>query len=115
MDLTEIKTLDFKKPDFQMFPCLKYAYEAGTIGGTLPTAMNAANEAAVYSFLDNKIRFLDIQRIIRKMMVEHKTMKNPSLNEILEVDKKTKEATKNLIAEEMSRMRVSEVNSLTTD
>ena len=101
LDLARIKTLEFKEPDFEMFPCLKYAYEAGAIGGTLPAVMNAANEAAVHAFLDNKIRFLDIQRLIRKMMNEHNLIKNPGLKDILEADKKVKEETKNIIEEEM--------------
>ena len=101
LDLIKIKNLDFKKPDFDMFPCLKYAYESGAIGGTLPAVMNAANEVAVYAFLDNKIRFLDIQKLIKKMMEEHNLIKNPTLHQILNVDKKTKEGTKNIIEEEM--------------
>jgi 1-deoxy-D-xylulose-5-phosphate reductoisomerase len=101
LDLTKIGTIDFKEPDFGLFPCLKYAYESGNIGGTLPAVMNAANEIAVYAFLDNKIRFLDIPRLIRKMMDEHSLIKNPSLNEILEVDKKAKEETRNIIEEEL--------------
>src|SRR3989344_3736207 len=60
LNLAEIKNLEFREPDFEMFPCLKYAYEAGKAGGTLPAVMNAANEIAVYAFLENKIRFLDI-------------------------------------------------------
>ena len=101
LDLAKIKTLDFKEPDFEMFPCLKYAYEAGADGGTLPAVMNAANEAAVYAFLGNKIRFLDIQMLIRKMMDNHNSIKNPSLKDILEIDKKSKEEIKNIIEEEM--------------
>ena len=101
LDLAKIKSLEFKEPDFEMFPCLKYAYESGDIGGTLPAVMNAANEAAVYAFLDNKIRFLDIPRLIRKMMDTHNTIKNPTLKDILEVDKKVKEETKNIIEEEI--------------
>lgn len=101
LDLVKIKSLEFKEPDFEMFPCLKYAYEAGKIGGTLPAVMNAANEIAVHAFLDNKIRFLDIQRLIRKMMDGHELIKNPDLNEILEVDRKTKEETKRIIEEEI--------------
>ncbi|MBI2101773.1 1-deoxy-D-xylulose-5-phosphate reductoisomerase [Candidatus Woesearchaeota archaeon] len=101
LDLVKIKTLEFKEPDFDMFPCLKYAYEAGIKGGTLPAVMNAANEAAVHAFLANKIRFLDIPRLIRKMMDESSPMQNPTLNDILEVDRKTKEETNKLIEEEM--------------
>jgi len=101
LNLSEIKKLDFDNPDFEMFPCLKYAYEAGAIGGTLPTVMNAANEVAVWSFLDGKIRFLDIPSLIRKMMDEHKLIDNPDLNDILNVDKKTKDETKRVIEEEI--------------
>jgi len=57
LNLTELKNLNFEKPNFDLFPCLKYAYEAGKIGGTLPAVLNAANEVAVYAFLDNKIKF----------------------------------------------------------
>src|SRR3989344_4102559 len=101
LDLAKTSTLDFSEPDFEKFPCLQYAYEAGKTGGTLPAVMNAANEVAVNSFLNNKIRFLDIQRLIKKMMDEHNSIKNPSLKEILENDRKAREETKNLIEEEL--------------
>jgi len=101
LDLVKIKTLEFREPDFEMFPCLKYAYEAGVAGGTLPAVTNAANEIAVYAFLDNKIKFLDVPRLIRKMMDEHNAIKNPSLKEIIEIDRKIKEETKNIIERKM--------------
>ncbi|MBI2650226.1 1-deoxy-D-xylulose-5-phosphate reductoisomerase [Candidatus Woesearchaeota archaeon] len=101
LDLTEIKNLEFSEPDFEMFPCMKYAYEAGTVGGTLPAVMNATNEVAVHAFLENKIRFFDIQRLIRKMMDGHNTIKSPNLKDILDIDKLTKERTKSIIEEEM--------------
>ena len=99
LELAEIKNLDFNEPDFGMFPCMKYAYEAGAAEGTLPAAMNAANEAAVYAFLENKIMFPDIPGLIKKMMASHNLIKNPNLNDILEVDKNTKEETKRIIEE----------------
>ncbi|MEK6891669.1 MAG: 1-deoxy-D-xylulose-5-phosphate reductoisomerase [Nanoarchaeota archaeon] len=102
LDLAKIKLLEFREPNFEMFPCLKYAYEAGRIGGTLPAVINAANEIAVYTFLESKIRFLDIPKIIRKMMDGHKLIKNPSLNDILDIDRKTKEETKRIIEEEIT-------------
>ncbi|MBS3104948.1 1-deoxy-D-xylulose-5-phosphate reductoisomerase [Candidatus Woesearchaeota archaeon] len=101
LDLAEIKNLEFSEPDFEKFSCLKYAYEAGTVGGTLPAVMNAANEIAVLAFLENKIRFLDIPRLIRKMMEEHNLIKNPDLKDILEIDKKTKEETNKIIEEKL--------------
>ncbi len=101
LDLTKIKNLNFNEPDFERFPCLKYAYEAGTVGGTLPAVMNAVNEVAVHAFLENKIKFLDIQKLIRKMMDEHKLISKPTLKEVLEVDRKIKEETKDFIEEEI--------------
>ncbi|MBI2207956.1 1-deoxy-D-xylulose-5-phosphate reductoisomerase [Candidatus Woesearchaeota archaeon] len=97
LDLMEIKNLTFEKPDFAGFPCLKYAYDSGKIGGTMPAVLNAANEIAVYAFLENKIRFLDIPKIIKKMINGHRTIKNPDLKQILDVDKKIKEETKKII------------------
>ena len=101
LNLAKVKSLEFREPNFEIFPCLNYAYEASSIGGTLPAVMNAANEIAVHAFLDSKIKFLDIERIIKKMMDEHNLIKNPSLNEILEIDKKTKEQTTRIIEEEI--------------
>src|SRR3989338_5680614 len=97
LNLTKIKNLSFEKPDFERFPCLKFAYDAGKEGGTMPAVLNAANEIAVQHFLGNKIKFLDIPKLIGKMMQRHKLIKNPSLNEILDVDKKIKEETKKII------------------
>ena len=102
LDLAKIRTLEFREPDFEMFPCLKYAYEAGNVGGTLPAVMNAANEIAVYAFLENKIKFSDIPRLIKKMTDEHNTIKNPSLKDIVDVDKKVKDETRNIIEEEIT-------------
>lgn len=102
LDLSKIKNLEFVEPDFETFPCLKYAYESGNIGGTMPAVMNAANEIAVHAFLENKIRFLDIERIIKKMMDGHNVIKNPDLQEILEIDRKTKDETKRAIEEEIT-------------
>ena len=101
LDLAQVKNLEFKGPDFERFPCLKYAYEAGAAGGTLPAVMNAANETAVYAFLNDKIKFLDIPRLIMKMMDGHGLINNPSLKDILEVDRKIKEETKTVIEEEI--------------
>lgn len=101
LNLSEIKYLEFKEPDFGTFPCPKYAYEAGGIGGTLPAAMNAANEIAVWAFLDNKIRFLDIPVLIKRLMDSHKLIKQPNLQEILYTDRQTKEKTRKIIVEEI--------------
>ena len=100
LNLAKIKNLEFSEPDFEKFPCLRCAYEAGKIGGTMPAALNASNEVAVKYFLEGKIKFLDIQKIIMKVMDEHNVIQNPSLKEILEADKNVKEITKNSIENE---------------
>lgn len=88
--LEDISTLNFQKMDYQRYPCLKYAYESGRIGHSMPTVLNAANEVAVKLFLDGKIKFLDIERIIYEALNEHKLIKNPDLETILYLDKETK-------------------------
>ncbi len=100
LDLAEIKNLAFEKPDLGNFPCLRYAFEAGKAGGTMPAALNAANEAAVNAFLENKIKFREISKIINKMLNGHKTIKTPNLNQILELDKKIKGETEKIIKNE---------------
>ena len=101
LNLIEIKNLDFEKPNFELFPCLKYAYDAGNIGWTMPAVLNAANEVAVNAFLENKIKFLDIPELIKTMMGKHNSIKNPALNKILEIDKTIKEETKEIIENKM--------------
>ena len=90
LNLMKIKSLNFESPDTEKFPCIRYAYESGKTGGTMPAVLNAANEAAVKMFLDGKIRFNQISEIIMSAINEHKVIKHPELDEILEVDKKIK-------------------------
>lgn len=90
LSLAKVGQLNFKKMDFDRFRCLKYAYEAGKAGGTLPTVLNAANEAAVAAFLEGKITFLQIEDLIEKALSSHDKINNPSLPVILEVDQETR-------------------------
>ncbi len=100
LDLIKAKQLTFEAPDYENFPCLKYAFEAGKKGGTLPSAMNAANEIAVYAFLDKKIVYGKIPEIIKKVIDEHKNKKADSIETVLEADKKAREKTRKIIEEE---------------
>lgn len=86
LNLLETCMLTFEKPDYDSFPCLKLAYEALRVGGTMPAVMNAANEAAVEMFLNRKIGFYDIPNIIQKVMQRHDMNINPSLDDIIEVE-----------------------------
>ena len=80
--------LDFYEPDFEKFPLLKTTIDCGKMGGLMPVVLNAANEVAVYKFLNNEIKFLDIEKIIFKELDKISNVSNPSLDEIFEIDKK---------------------------
>lgn len=79
----EIKNLTFESPRADDFPCLNLAYEAMQKGGTMPAVLNGANETAVQMFLDGKIGFMDIPKIISTVMEEHKPVPSPSLDDLL--------------------------------
>ena len=93
----DIARLDFEKPDFEKFPSVKMAYEAGKIGGSATVCMNAANEEAVFAFLEDKIKLYEIYQITSKMMEQHHLVKNPPIDEIFEIDKEVRVKTRELI------------------
>lgn len=97
LNLAEVGMLHFKEMDFERFRCLKFAYEAGRIGGTMPTVLNAANEIASAAFLQGKIRFLQIEDLVEKALEKHQTIENPSLALIQEVDKETRQFVYSLL------------------
>ena len=90
LNLAEIGKLHFQEMDFERYRSLKLAYEAGRIGGTMTTVLNAANEVAVSAFLDGKMTFLQIEDIIETALEAHQMISNPSLTTIQEVDKETR-------------------------
>jgi 1-deoxy-D-xylulose-5-phosphate reductoisomerase len=96
LSLTEFGKLHFEKMDFERFRCLRFAFEAGKTGGTMPTVLNAANEMAVDAFLNGKIEFLTIEDLIDKAMLRHKVQLNPGLQAIKEVDLETREFVRSL-------------------
>ncbi len=87
LDFTKISQLTFEEPDFERFPCLALAYRALKTGGTMPAAMNAANEIAVQAFLDDKIRLSEIPQIIESVMNEHEAKQVADLETVLAADK----------------------------
>ena len=93
----DIARLDFEKPDFEKFPSVKMAYEAGKIGGSATVCMNAANEEAVFAFLEDKIKLYEIYQITSKMMEQHHLVKTPSIDEIFEIDKEVRIKTREMI------------------
>ncbi|KXG10583.1 1-deoxy-D-xylulose 5-phosphate reductoisomerase [Anoxybacillus sp. P3H1B] len=97
LNLADIGTLHFQQIDFERYRCLQFAYEAGRAGGSLPTVLNAANEEAVAAFLSGRIRFLMIEDMVEKALEKHEVIKNPSLDEIREVDRETRRYIQSLL------------------
>ncbi len=86
INLFEIPALTFQSPDLDKFPGLRYGYDAGRAGGTMPAILNAANEVAVEAFLERKIGFLDITSLCHQVMEKHDAKPDPDLEEILDAD-----------------------------
>jgi 1-deoxy-D-xylulose-5-phosphate reductoisomerase len=86
LDFYKLGSLNFERPDLDTFKCLKLAYEAGKIGGTMPTILNGANEVAVELFLEDKIKFLKIADIIEECMNKFPYSSNFSVEDILQTD-----------------------------
>jgi 1-deoxy-D-xylulose-5-phosphate reductoisomerase len=97
LDLTEIGTLTFCKPDHDRFPCLRLGYESLRIGGSMPAAMNAANEVAVDAFLNGGIRFVEIADVIRQTMDAHAHRNVECLDDALEADRWAREKAESLV------------------
>ena len=99
LNFWEMNALTFEKPDMETFRGLKFAYEAGRAGGTLPCTFNAANEVAVNAFLRGRIKFLDIYDVIEHAMTRRAVVQNPTLETLLAEDS----ATRNLAEEFIER------------
>ena len=86
--------LTFEKPDPEVFKCIRLAYDAIRAGGSYPAALNGANEVLVDLFLNKKIRFIDIQNTLEKIMAEHKPQYNLGLEDVLEIDRSVRQKVK---------------------
>lgn len=93
----EVGSLTFEKPDFEAFPCIRHAYEAGRLEGTYPAALNAANEVLVSAFLKEEISFLEIPGIIGKILDAHINSPHPDYETILETDHLTRMRVKEIL------------------
>ncbi|MCI5901845.1 MAG: 1-deoxy-D-xylulose-5-phosphate reductoisomerase [Blautia sp.] len=89
LDFAALKEITFEEPDMETFLGLPMAIRAAREGGSMPTVYNAANEAAVRKFLNQKIGFLDIYDIIGESMERHQTIENPGLDDILRIEEDT--------------------------
>ncbi len=97
LDLAAFGKLTFHRPDHDRFPCLGFGYDALSIGGTMPAALNAANEVAVAAYLQEGITFQDIADVIRRTMDAHHPHEVESLEDALEADRWAREKADTLV------------------
>jgi 1-deoxy-D-xylulose-5-phosphate reductoisomerase len=107
LDLTKLASLSFEPPDRERFPCIALAYRALRTGGTLPTAMNAANEEAVNSFIDERIAFSNISSVIEDVMNRHETQPVTDLESVLDADRSARNMARDVINKLSADARVS--------
>jgi len=103
VDFFKLRQLTFEEPDMETFYGLKLGYDACLAAGSMPTVYNAANEWAVAAFLQGKIGFLDIPKLIEASMKHHKLIANPSLEEILNTEQETYDFIKGYMESEMAK------------
>lgn len=90
VDFFQLGQLTFEEPDLKTFPCLQYAYDALEAGGSASVVLNAANEVLVQRFLDGRLGFMEIPRLICRAMERHTPVYHLDLEGILEIDQKTR-------------------------
>jgi 1-deoxy-D-xylulose-5-phosphate reductoisomerase len=87
LGVEKLSRLEFYEPDFERFPCLSLAYDAMREGGTMPATLSAANEVAVQAFLDRRIGFMEIPRVISTTIEAHRTEACSSIEAVIEADR----------------------------
>lgn len=98
INFLKLKQLTFKKPDFHKFPSLELCFYAGRGGGTLPCVLNAANEEAVEAFLNGRLLFSKIFRTVERVILRHKNIHNPRLNDIWQTDGWAREEARRIMS-----------------
>ncbi|MBO5364081.1 MAG: 1-deoxy-D-xylulose-5-phosphate reductoisomerase [Clostridia bacterium] len=91
ISFSDLGRISFGKPDEDTFRCLALAKEAGSMGGIMPTVLNAANEVAVGAFLQEKIRFLEIAEYVEKTMDRFENIQAPTIEDLLKADRAVRE------------------------
>jgi 1-deoxy-D-xylulose-5-phosphate reductoisomerase len=99
LDLSHMEGLTFLPPDMERFPCLRLAYRSIEVGETMPAVLNAANEVAVNSFLEEAIKFTDIPAMVEAVMEDHQVKNLTTVDDALRADQWAREKTKELIEE----------------
>lgn len=104
LNLFELGKLTFEEPDLETFKGLKLAYEAAASGGSMPTVYNAANELAVSKFLNREIKYLEITELIEAAVRNHNLVQNPTVSEILNIEKETYDFIESALHADGSRL-----------
>ena len=97
LDLSEISNLTFEKPDLLKFRCIQLAHDSIESGGTSPSVLNIANDISVGLFLDKKISFLDIEKLIELCLEKHHYIRKPNLEDIINVADYNQDNTINIL------------------
>ncbi len=109
LDLARLSSLHFEEPDLERFPCISLAYRALRTGGTLPAALNAANEEAVQAFIDEQISFPDIGSVIKLVMDQHETVDVKNLDSVLAADESARAAARLAISDRSRANQIGDV------
>ena len=105
LDVARLSSLHFEEPDLERFPSISLAYRALRTGGTLPAAMNAANEEAVQAFIDERISFSDIPQVIETVMDAHPTSEVKDLTQVIDADQSARAAAQSAIRQFAAKPR----------
>jgi len=97
LDLAKTGMLTFENPDWKKFPCLSYAFDAIKTGGSMTAVLNSSNEVAVRAFLDGRIGFLDIERIVGDTMSKHTVTTVKTIEDVLMADGWAREEAERLV------------------
>jgi 1-deoxy-D-xylulose-5-phosphate reductoisomerase len=97
LDWSEARSLDFEPPDFDAFPCLGLAYEAGRTGNTAPACLNAANEVAVAAFLESVIPWRAIAEVIGEVLEEHQGTTPNTVDVVIDADRWARERARRAV------------------
>ena len=90
MDFTKITALTFEQPDYQKFPCLGLAFAALEKADSYPAVLNAANEVAVNAFLNRRIKFTQINKVIETLLDSHQKIQATEFDDFLQIDQSTR-------------------------
>ncbi len=109
LDVARLSSLHFEEPDLERFPCISLAYRALRTGGTLPAAMNAANEEAVQAFIDERISLSDIPLVIESVMDQHQVSAVTDLDTVLNADREGRSLAQTAITQLAGESRITSV------